>query len=92
MQEPIADAAASTSSPKTAPLGDELIGRDEKAALFVASRDELKEEMRRALFEWQITELIDDRSVALALRRKRACPRAGRQARRGRVRRGAQWR
>jgi hypothetical protein len=43
----------------SAPLGHELIGRDQKAAALVPPRDELEEEMRAASFKREVAELID---------------------------------
>ena len=50
-----------------APLGDELVGGDEHAALLVAARDEPKEEMRAALLEGQVPELVEDEQLRLGL-------------------------
>jgi hypothetical protein len=43
----------------SAPLGHELIGRDQKAAALVPPRDELEEEMRAAPFKREVAELVD---------------------------------
>ena len=48
-----------------APLRHDLVGRDEEAAALVAPRDELEEEMRGALLEGQVAELVDDEELRL---------------------------
>ena len=48
-----------------APLGDELIGGDEHAALLVTPSDELEEEVGAALLEGQISELVEDEQLGL---------------------------
>src|ERR1700694_5146682 len=48
-----------------APLGNQLIGRDKKAALLIATCDKLEEEMGGALLEWQVNELIGNEELWL---------------------------
>src|SRR3954465_3314462 len=48
-----------------APLGHELIGRDQQAAALVPPRDELEEEMRAASFKREVAELVDDQQLRL---------------------------
>ena len=48
-----------------APLRDHLVCREQDAAAFVATRDELEEEVRAALLEGQIAQLVDDEELRL---------------------------
>src|SRR5712691_4845250 len=68
VQEPVEDRRSeNVVAEDLAPLPDELVGGDEKAALLVAASDELEEEMRRSLLEGQIAELVDDQELGLGV-------------------------
>src|SRR5262245_16185113 len=61
MKEPIEDRGSDhLVAEYVAPLGDHLIAGDEHAASFVASSDELEEEVGGLLLESQVAELVDE--------------------------------
>jgi hypothetical protein len=53
-------AAATTSSPKSSPQRQDLVGGDDEAGPFVAGGDELEEQVRGFGFEWDVADLVDD--------------------------------
>jgi hypothetical protein len=60
MQQPIEDRRGEhVIAEDRAPLGHELIGRDQEAAAFVPTGDELEKEMRAASFKREVAELVD---------------------------------
>ena len=59
-----------------APLADGLVRRDEEAAPLVAPRDELEEQVRSALLEGQVAELVDDQQLGLREERELRVERA----------------
>ena len=66
VQEAVEDGSGKHLLPEDgAPLRDGLIRGDERAAPLVAPRDELEEEVRAALLEWQVPELIHDKEFRL---------------------------
>jgi hypothetical protein len=49
------------------PLGDDLVGSNQHAAALVPACDELEEEVRTALLERQVAELVDDEKLGLGV-------------------------
>ena len=43
-----------------APVGERLVARDDRRAMFVPLTDELKEPRSRRLIEFDVSELVDD--------------------------------
>jgi hypothetical protein len=66
VQEPVEDRGGDhLVAEDLAPLRDHLVGREQHAAALVATRDELEEQIRAALLEGQIAQLIDDEELRL---------------------------